>query len=76
MFITWVTVLNLYQMTPDRQYIIDRHPTQRNIIIGGGFSGTGFKAAIATGGVLARMVTDETTDVDNDVQMVFSLHRS
>ncbi len=34
----------MLQMTPDRDFIIDRHPAHRNIVIGAGFSGEFNKA--------------------------------
>ena len=39
----------LYTMTPDTHFIIDRMPGRPNVIIGGGFSGHGFKFAPAVG---------------------------
>jgi glycine/D-amino acid oxidase-like deaminating enzyme len=42
-------------MTGDGDFILDRHPLHPNVIIGGGFSGTGFKFGPTTGKILARM---------------------
>ncbi|MCA9879881.1 MAG: N-methyl-L-tryptophan oxidase, partial [Thermomicrobiales bacterium] len=33
----------LYMMTPDTDFILDRHPTLPNVALGAGFSGHGFK---------------------------------
>lgn len=48
----------LYAMTPDHDFILDRHPHLPNVAIGAGFSGHGFKFAPAVGEVLAQLVTD------------------
>jgi glycine/D-amino acid oxidase-like deaminating enzyme len=50
----------LYMMTPDTDFILDRHPGLPNVAIGAGFSGHGFKFAPAIGEVLANLVTDST----------------
>jgi len=44
-----------YELTPDDQFIIDRHPAHRNVWIAGGFSGHGFKFASAVGETLADL---------------------
>lgn len=33
-------VLLFLQLTPDRHFVLDRHPAYSNIVIGAGFSGT------------------------------------
>lgn len=48
----------LYMMTPDTDFILDRHPSLPNVAIGAGFSGHGFKFAPAIGEVLSNLVTD------------------
>lgn len=45
----------MYTVTPDEMFFLDRHPKHNNIVIAGGFSGTGFKLAPACGEALARM---------------------
>lgn len=50
----------LYMMTPDSDFILDRHPERPNVAIGAGFSGHGFKFAPAIGEVLANLATDPT----------------
>eukprot|EP01137_Pigoraptor_chileana_P001598 Opistho-2@39463 len=45
----------LYTMTPDEEFVLDRHPSHPNIIIGAGFSGHGFKLAPVVGRILADM---------------------
>ena len=48
----------LYAMTPDTDFIVDRHPMSARVAIGAGFSGHGFKFAPAVGEVLASLITD------------------
>ncbi len=45
----------MYAMTPDAHFIVDRMPGQPNVIIGGGFSGHGFKFAPAVGEALVEL---------------------
>jgi glycine/D-amino acid oxidase-like deaminating enzyme len=48
----------LYAMTPDTDFIVDRHPDLRRVAIGAGFSGHGFKFAPAIGELLAELIVD------------------
>jgi sarcosine oxidase len=48
----------LYAMTPDTDFIVDRHPTRPHVAFGAGFSGHGFKFAPAIGELLAELVAD------------------
>jgi sarcosine oxidase len=48
----------LYGMTPDTDFIVDRHPAFAQVAIGAGFSGHGFKFAPAIGELLAELVVD------------------
>jgi monomeric sarcosine oxidase len=52
----------LYAMTPDTDFIVDRHPVLPRIAIGAGFSGHGFKFAPAIGELLAELVTDPVAE--------------
>jgi glycine/D-amino acid oxidase-like deaminating enzyme len=45
-------------MTPDTDFIVDRHPAFPRVAIGAGFSGHGFKFAPAIGELLAELVVD------------------
>lgn len=45
----------LYTMTPDENFIVDRHPSLENVWIAAGFSGHGFKFAPAIGETLAEL---------------------
>ncbi len=59
----------LYMMTPDTDFILDRHPDLPNVAIGAGFSGHGFKFAPAIGEVLANLVTDSTYQTQGRFQL-------
>jgi monomeric sarcosine oxidase len=48
----------LYAMTPDTDFIVDRHPALSQVAIGAGFSGHGFKFAPAIGELLAELVVN------------------
>jgi sarcosine oxidase len=51
----------MYTNTPDRNFVIDRHPGNSNVVYGCGFSGHGFKFASAIGEILAEMAVDGKT---------------
>lgn len=46
-----------YTLTPDRHFIVDRHPQVPQIVAAAGLSGHGFKFASALGEILADWVT-------------------
>ena len=48
----------LYTMTPDRNFVVDRHPVHENVVVAAGFSGHGFKFAPAIGELIARLADD------------------
>lgn len=50
-----------YESSPDSHFIIDRHPSARNVWIAGGGSGHGFKMGPALGEMLASYVLDLST---------------
>lgn len=54
----------LYTCTPDADFIIDTHPKYNNIVIGTGFSGTGFKMSPITGKILASLALGEESGYD------------
>lgn len=54
----------MYAMTPDEDFIIDRHPQYDNITIAAGFSGHGFKFASAVGEVLCELAMTGKTTLD------------
>ncbi|KAK3531692.1 hypothetical protein QTP70_025925 [Hemibagrus guttatus] len=45
----------MYTMTPDKHFVLDRHPSYSNIVIGAGFSGHGFKFGPVIGKVLCEL---------------------
>lgn len=52
----------LYAMTPDTDFIVDRHPRLPRVVIGAGFSGHGFKFAPAIGELLGELITDPAAE--------------
>ena len=47
--------LCLYTKTPDEHFILDRHPSHPQVVMGGGFSGHGFKFGPVLGQVLREL---------------------
>jgi sarcosine oxidase len=54
----------IYTLTPDRHFIIDRHPDHENVVVAAGFSGHGFKFAPVVGEVLSDLVESGTSGWD------------
>lgn len=54
----------LYTMTPDKHFIVDRHPDYNHIVFGAGFSGHGFKFSTLMGKILAQLALEGTTEYD------------
>ena len=54
----------MYTMTPDSRFVIDRHPTQPNLIVASPCSGHGFKYSAAIGEAVAQLATTGTPDLD------------
>nr|CAB3264894.1 peroxisomal sarcosine oxidase-like [Phallusia mammillata] len=50
----------IYSKTPDEDFILDRHPVFKNIIIGAGFSGHGFKMSPVIGRILGDLALNRT----------------
>lgn len=48
-----------YESTPDGNYLMDWHPSARNVLLLGGGSGHGFKMGPAVGEMAARLVAGE-----------------
>ncbi|MGE3315776.1 MAG: N-methyl-L-tryptophan oxidase [Planctomycetaceae bacterium] len=63
----------MYTMTPDRHFIVDRHPEFANVAIGAGFSGHGFKFTSSLGEALADLATKGETSLPIGF---LSFHRS
>lgn len=51
----------MYSLTPDRHFVIDRHPEDERIILCGGFSGHGFKFSPVVGEIGAQLALDGET---------------
>lgn len=58
------SVVCMYTNTPDRHFLIDRHPAHRNVIIASPCSGHGFKFSSAVGEVLADLLTEGRSRLD------------
>jgi sarcosine oxidase len=58
------TLTCMYTNTPDRHFILDRHPAYSSVVYGCGFSGHGFKFASAIGEVMAELAMDGKTRHD------------
>ncbi|XP_076434722.1 peroxisomal sarcosine oxidase-like [Babylonia areolata] len=54
----------IYTNTPDRHFILDTHPTWKNIVIGAGFSGHGFKLAPVVGRLLSQLAQGKDPSYD------------
>lgn len=50
----------MYDVSPDEDFILDRHPGGPGVIIGSGFSGHGFKFGILIGEMLAALALGES----------------
>jgi glycine/D-amino acid oxidase-like deaminating enzyme len=48
----------MYSLTPDGNFVVDRHPKHANVILCGGFSGHGFKFAPVIGEIAADLALD------------------
>lgn len=56
----------MYDLTPDEDFILDRHPGGDGVIIGSGFSGHGFKFGILIGRMLADLALGGTPEFPLD----------
>ncbi|HEY7983547.1 MAG TPA: FAD-dependent oxidoreductase, partial [Ktedonobacterales bacterium] len=56
----------MYDLAPDEDFILDRHPANPHIIIGSGFSGHGFKFGPLIGELLAALALDAAPEVPLD----------
>jgi len=53
----------LYTMSPDENFIVDRHPSHANVVFAAGLSGHGFKFTTVLGRALAELALDGGTDL-------------
>jgi sarcosine oxidase len=56
----------LYTMSPDEQFIVDRHPNDSRIVFAAGLSGHGFKFTPVLGQILADLVVEGQTQLPAD----------
>ena len=56
----------LFTNSPDRRFILDRHPDEPGVFVAAGFSGHGFKFCSVVGKLMAQLCLDETPDWDID----------
>ena len=56
----------MYTMSPDEDFVIDRHPAHEHVVFATGFSGHGFKFAPVIGEYLATLATDPGAPVIPD----------
>lgn len=56
----------LYSMTPDTDFILDRHPAHEQVVFGCGFSGHGFKFAPVIGEALADLAMTGKSELPID----------
>jgi sarcosine oxidase len=54
----------LYTVTPDNQFVIDKHPQYSNVIIASPCSGHGFKHSAAIGETLAELALEGKSTLD------------
>ncbi|CAL1278285.1 unnamed protein product, partial [Larinioides sclopetarius] len=54
----------MYTLTPDEIFLIDTLTKHKNIVVGSGFSGTGFKTSPAVGKLLSQMAMGTETFLD------------
>lgn len=65
----------MYTLTPDRHFIIDRHPVHANVVIAAGFSGHGFKFAPVVGEALADLALTGKTKLPISMFSSVRFHR-
>ena len=56
----------MYTRTKDGHPVLDRHPALDRVIVGCGFSGSGFKFSCAFGEWLAETALGQQTTIEND----------
>jgi len=64
---TWLPVRSaacMYTLTPDRHFLVDRHPRSPRVILAAGFSGHGFKFAPVLGSIVADLAAGSRPDFD------------
>jgi glycine/D-amino acid oxidase-like deaminating enzyme len=54
----------MYTNTPDLNFVVDKHPSYDNVIIGSACSGHGFKFAPVMGEILADLAIEGESQFD------------
>ncbi|XP_045170679.2 peroxisomal sarcosine oxidase-like [Mercenaria mercenaria] len=54
----------IYTVSPYTDFVLDVHPSWKNVVIAAGFSGHGFKLAPVVGKVLAQLATEQQPSYD------------
>ncbi|VEP13741.1 FAD-dependent oxidoreductase [Hyella patelloides LEGE 07179] len=57
----------LYTLTPDKHFVVDRHPHYSHIVLGAGFSGHGFKFSTLIGKMLTELALEGKTQHDTSL---------
>ena len=57
----------LYTLTPDKHFVVDRHPNYDRIVFGAGFSGHGFKFTTLMGKILTQLALEGETKYDTSL---------
>ena len=57
----------LYTLTPDKDFIVDRHPAYPHVVVGAGFSGHGFKFTTLMGKMLTDIAIEGDTPHDTSL---------
>ncbi|MGF1513690.1 MAG: N-methyl-L-tryptophan oxidase [Elainellaceae cyanobacterium] len=57
----------LYTLTPDKDFVVDQHPSYPHVVIGAGFSGHGFKFTTLLGKMLADLAVEGSTPHDTSL---------
>lgn len=75
------TVLNdhapcMYTMSPDENFLIDRHPRHPEVVFAAGLSGHGFKFTSVLGEALADLALDNTSKLPIDFLRLSRLNRN
>jgi glycine/D-amino acid oxidase-like deaminating enzyme len=60
------TLTCLYTMTPDHDFILDRHPELPQVVYAAGFSGHGFKFSSAVGEIMADLALEGASTLPID----------
>lgn len=69
------SVVCLYTMTPNGDFVIDQHPDYSNVLLASACSGHGFKHSAAVGQILAELALTERTRFDTEAFQLARFYR-